>query len=299
MRWSLAGTTWTVLTDDAGTGTPVLMLPALSSISTREEMRPLAHALGPGLRTLTSDWPGFGAGPAPTARLGPDVMRRFLADLLAGLREPLGGRPPAVVAAGHAAAYVLDHAARHPGAIARLALVAPTWRGPFPTMMQGRRPVQDRIRRVIETPLLGQLLYAVNLSRPLVRTMLKEHVMEDPAAVTQGYLAAKAAVIGRRNARFGTAAFVTGGLDPFHSRKELLAAARAVREPILLVHGAGGPPRSMAEMEALAGVPGVRSIRLPAGRLGVHEEHPDAVARALRPFLLDPQASKGVALATL
>lgn len=299
MRWSFAGTTWTVGTDDRGSGTPVLMLPALSSISTREEMRPLAQALGPGLRVVTSDWPGFGSGPAPAARLAPDVLRRFLTDLLAGLRVPFGGRPPAVVAAGHAAAYVLDHAARHPGAFARLALVAPTWRGPLPTMMQGRRPAQDRIRRLIETPLLGQLLYAVNLSRPVVRTMLKQHVMQDPAAVTQGYLAAKAAVIGRRNARFGTAAFVTGALDPFASREELLAAALAVREPILLVHGAGGPARSMAEMEALAAVPGLRAIRLPDGRLGVHEEHPRAVAAVLRAFLLDPRVSSGLAMATL
>jgi hypothetical protein len=38
-------------------------------------------------------------------------------------------------------------------------------------------------------------------------------------------------------------------------------------------------------MEALATVPGIRSIVLPRGKLSVHEEFPDAVFEAVDPFL--------------
>jgi hypothetical protein len=43
-------------------------------------------------------------------------------------------------------------------------------------------------------------------------------------------------------------------------------------------YGAETPPRSRAEMEALAALPNIRSVRLPRGKLAVHEEFPDATA---------------------
>jgi hypothetical protein len=38
-------------------------------------------------------------------------------------------------------------------------------------------------------------------------------------------------------------------------------------------------------MEALAALPGIRSVRLPRGKLAVHEEFPDATAEAVDAFL--------------
>src|SRR5262249_6678303 len=57
--------------------------------------------------------------------------------------------PPlhAVIAAGHAATFAFLQACAHPGSFKRLVLIAPTWRGPLPTMMNGRRPLFDRICR--------------------------------------------------------------------------------------------------------------------------------------------------------
>ena len=42
---------------------------------------------------------------------------------------------------------------------------------------------------------------------------------------------------------------------------------------------------SRAEMEALALVPSIRTVVLPLGKLSVHEEFPDLVAEAIKPFL--------------
>ena len=55
--------------------------------------------------------------------------------------------------------------------------------------------------------------------------------------------------------------------------------------PILLVYGGETPSRSLSEMEALASLPGVETIRLARGKLALHEEFPDDVAAVLRPFL--------------
>jgi pimeloyl-ACP methyl ester carboxylesterase len=43
----------------------VLLLPALSSISTRYEMRPLQERLSENFQIVAADWPGFGGQPRP------------------------------------------------------------------------------------------------------------------------------------------------------------------------------------------------------------------------------------------
>jgi pimeloyl-ACP methyl ester carboxylesterase len=80
-------------------------------------------------------------------------------------------------------------------------------------------------------------------------------------------------------------AFVTGALDRIASRAEFLALACGAGAPILLVYGAETPPRSLAEIEALAALPGVQTARLARGKLAVHEEFPDDVAAAVGGFL--------------
>ena len=118
----------------ARTGSSVLMLPALSSISTRREMWPLQERLGSRFTTLAIDWAGFGDRPRPLLRWSPEIYRSFLACLL----NDVVPRPFATIAAGHAAAYCLDAGAARPGSTGRLCLIAPTWRAPLPTMM-GKR----------------------------------------------------------------------------------------------------------------------------------------------------------------
>ncbi len=268
--------------DRAASGT-VVLLPAFSTVSTRDEMRPLAGLLSSQVRTIVPDWPGFGAGRHPKLDHEPalhlDFLQAFLEQVVAG--------PVAVAAAGHAGGYALALARSKPGAWSRIALVAPTWRGPLPTMMGGYRPLQGRIRGALRMPGLGHALYRLNVAEPVIAMMYRRHVYADRGRVTPAFVAGKAVVARRRGGRFGSGAFVTGALDPVHERAAFLDLARPPSAPILLVYGADTPPRSAAEMEALAQVPGIVVRRLASGSLGLHEEHPDAVADVLRPFLLD------------
>ncbi|QCI64021.1 alpha/beta fold hydrolase [Phreatobacter stygius] len=267
--------------DEAGEGATVLLLPALSSISTRGEMIPLMRSLSSRFRVVTVDWPGFGDRPRPRIDWTPDSLQAFLEWLLGEVVSD----PLAIVAAGHAAGYVLHHFAARPGAATRLVLVAPTWRGPFPTMMGGQRPWFRRIRAVIDAPLIGPALYALNLSGPVVRKMVVEHVYSDKGWLTPDRLAAKRAVTAQPGARHASVRFVTGGLDRIGDRDGFIDLARGTGLPTLLVYGAETPPKSRAEMDALSAVAGIETVRLGHGKLAIHEEFADEVAGAIMGFL--------------
>lgn len=212
---------------------------------------------------------------------------------LRAFREQIVVKPAAVVAAGHAAGYALALA---PSAWTKIALVAPTWRGPLPTMMGGYRPLQDRLRAALRLPGIGYVLYRINVVKPVIAAMYRRHVYADRARVTTAFVADKARVARRRGGRFGSAAFVTGALDLVRDRATFLAFVEPPAAPTLVVYGANTPPKSLADIEALARMPGICSERLTVGSLGLHEEHAEAVAEALRPFLLSqarPLSSRG------
>ncbi|MDV2984995.1 UNVERIFIED_CONTAM: alpha/beta hydrolase [Methylobacteriaceae bacterium AG10] len=261
-----------------GEGAESLLLPALSSISAREEMLPLARDLGDTHRCLVPDWPGFGAHPRARLPLNPANLHSFLDALLAAAPGPyaLG------VAAGHAAPYLVAAARRHPGAFARLVLVAPTWRGPLPTAMGPERAAWfGRIRRTVEMPLLGEALYRINISPPIIGRMMRAHVYAEPAHVTPDVVAAKHRITRQSRGRFGTAAFVTGGLDPAASRDDFLALFGDGLPPVRVLRPEKAPRRSGAEMDALIGTGRVAAVPVP-GALSAHEEFPGAVAAAIR-----------------
>jgi pimeloyl-ACP methyl ester carboxylesterase len=281
IAWTWDGETVRLGAERTGAEPTVLLLPALSSISTRSEMRALAERLAPAFATVAVDWPGFGDRPRPRADWRPEAYAAFLAHLQGHVIRHYH----ATIAAGHAAGYVLARAATLPGSMGRLCLVAPTWRGPLPTVT-GKGPATfAAVRRLVDRPGLGPLLYRLNVNRPMVRLMARGHVYADRGWLSGERLAEKLAVTRAPGARHASTRFVTGGLDPAQSRQEFLALAGRVTDPILIVYGAGTPPRSRAEMEALAALPNVEATVLPAGKLAVHEEFPDAVADAIMSFL--------------
>jgi pimeloyl-ACP methyl ester carboxylesterase len=275
--------------DEAGSGSSIVLLPALSSISTRGEMRPLLTRLQSQFHVVTVDWPGFGDRPRPREDWSPQILSAFLNWLLSEIVPP----PHAIVAAGHAATYALYQTVQRPGMIERLVLIAPTWRGPLPTMMGGSRPWFTGVRKVIDHSIAGPLLYRLNVSGLVIKKMAREHVYSDPHWLSGERLAAKIAVTRTPGARHGSVRFVTGALDRVESRVAFLELAKSADLPILVVYGEETPPKSRAEMDALADLPNVRIMRLAAGKLVIHEELPDAVANAITPFLKEQWSASG------
>lgn len=282
--WSWQGHEIALGIDEAGAGPPVLMLPALSSISTRGEMHPLMRRLAENWHLIAPDWPGFGDQPRPATLWTPDALSAFLGWLVRTQLPALH----ATLAAGHAASYALHMAAEHPGVLGRLALLAPTWRGPLPTMAGGDRPLFGGIRRAVAMPIVGSLIYRLNMNPLVVRMMVAGHVYSDAGNVSPARMREKREVTAAPGARFGSVAFVTGGLDRVRSREEFLDLARRAGGPVLVAYGAATPPRSRAEMEALAALPAVRSFVAPRGKLAFFEEYPEDTCPGIEEFLLAP-----------
>jgi pimeloyl-ACP methyl ester carboxylesterase len=232
-------------------------------------------------RVTSVDWPGFGELGRPDIRWSPDSLSSFL-DRLLRIVVP---EARIIVAAGHSAAYALYYAAHHPGRLDRLALIAPTWRRALPTMGGGDRPLFAKIRRAIELPIVGPGLYRANVNPFVVRIMVAGHVYSNPRTLSGEKLSQKQRVIDAPGARFGSAAFGTGGLDRVSGRSRV---PRPGSRSECAHHGCVW--RSDAgEVACRNG--GVRSdpwrrvLHAAKRELAVHEEFPDEVARVLKPFI--------------
>ncbi|WP_193194050.1 alpha/beta fold hydrolase [Nostoc sp. MG11] len=268
-----------VVYETLGKGSPLLLLPAFSTVSTRLEMGELARLLAPHFQVTAVDWPGFGESSRPSLDYSPTLYHRFLANFV----KSVFNTAITVVAAGHAAGYVLQLAQREPAVFSRIALVAPTWRGPLPTM-GATQQIAGMVKELVRSPILGQALYKLNTTPSFLSFMYRRHVFTDAAKLTPNFIEKKWHTTQQPGARFASAAFVTGNLDAVHEQSDFLALVRSLSVPLIIVIGESSPPKSQAEMEALAALPGVKSVVIP-GSLGMHEEYPAEVLEAVQDFL--------------
>ena len=268
-----------VVYETLGEGTPVLLLPAFSTVSTRGEMRAIAERLSSQFQVMTLDWPGFGQSERLPIEYRAVLYQKFLQDFA---RDILN-RPTAVVAAGHAAGYVMQLAQNMPQSCSRIVLVAPTWRGPLPTMGVNQE-LAGIVRQLVRSPLLGEALYQLNTNPAFLRLMYERHVYTDETKLTPEFIDQKWQITQHPGARYAPAAFVTGAIDPVQERSDFLAYFQPLPVPVMVIIGEQVPPKSRAQMDAIAQLPGVQSSVLP-GSLGMHEEYADSVSEVIWDFL--------------
>ena len=288
-QWCWQGQTLNIVYETAGIGAPVLLLPSFSTVSSRSEMSGLANCLrsvhGSAMPTqfqvTTVDFPGFGDSTRSRLDYAPPLYHQFLRDFV----RDIYATPAIVIAAGHAAGYAIDLAATVPNAVAKLVLVAPTWRGPLPTMARGQQPWLKIVRALIRTPIVGQFLYQLNTTPSFLKFMYQRHVYVDATKLTADFMSQKRQLTQQPGARYGAGAFVTGGLDPYVDRSEAIAQLQSLDIPVLMAIGENSPPKSKAEMIALAEVANVVSCTLP-GTLGLHEEYSIELFTEMMPFLV-------------
>lgn len=275
--WKWENQEFRIVYETLGQGKPLLLLPAFSTVCMRSEMAKLAQLLSAQFQVTVVDFPGFGQSSRPALDYRPALYQQFLQDFV-----KIFDTPPAVIAAGHSAAYVLQLAQTQVSAFTKIVLVAPTWHGPLPTAMGEHRGWYGILREFVRTPILGQALYKLNTVPDFLSFMYRRHVYADAAKVTPQFIQHKWQTTQQRGARFTSAAFVTGTLDAVQSQADFLNLVPS-SVPLLVVIGESTPPKSRAEMDALAAVVGVS--RVVPGSLGLHEEYPEAVADAVRDFL--------------
>ena len=272
------------VSDTGGSGRAWLLLPALSTISSRREWQPFGnaiaqqhtspHAASPP-RLISIDWPGFGDSDRVRMPYSADGLARCLVDL----RRDVCPSHCGVIAAGHAAGIALLASERYELSFDDWILVAPTWRGPFPTMAGRHSKAFSLMRALVEAPLLGPLLYRLNTAEAVLAWMSRRHVDVAGPGLSADGLARRQSISRQPGARFASAAFVTGGLDPYLNADGWLRPACQLQALLTVVVADQSPPKSLAQMEALAAVAD-HVAHLP-GRLGAHEECGAALARLL------------------
>lgn len=279
--WNWKGQPVTVAYETRGEGTPVLLLPAFSTVSTRGEMRGIAQRLSSQYQVVALDWPGFGESDRLPVQYESALYRQFLLDFV----RDIFTRPITIVAAGHAAGYAMHLAQAIPQSVSRIVLVAPTWRGPLPTMGVDRQ-LSGTVRQLVRSPILGQALYQMNTTPSFLRLMYGRHVYVDNAKLTPEFIAHKRQITQQPGARFAPVAFVTGAIDPVRERSDFLAYFQSLGVPVLVIVGEQVPAKSREEMDVLAELPGVKAVVLP-GSLGMYEEYAEAVAEVVLQFFSD------------
>jgi pimeloyl-ACP methyl ester carboxylesterase len=205
-----------------------LLLPALSTVSSRSEWQPLAAAVADRCQLVSFDWPGFGDSDRPCLDYDADLLRSALRSILSYLYAQNRTRLT-VVAAGHSASIALALATEWSGQWRRLVAVAPTWRGPLPTMTGWSPQRFGWLRGLVGAPLIGPALYRLNTSRAVLGLMLRRHVWVERSLLTPERLLEQQQLARRRGARFASAAFVSGGLDPAEDRAWWLEQAQRLQ----------------------------------------------------------------------
>ena len=255
-----------------------LLLPALSTVSSRGEWHAFADAMDKRCQLVSFDWAGFGDSERPAIAYDAKVLR----DLLAGILQHLQSADQVkvnIVAAGHSVPIALGLAEQCSSQWAQIVVVAPTFRGPLPTMTGRAGQSFSWVRRLVELPLVGPLLYRLNTSRPILKLMLRRHVWVNRNLLTPERLREQQRISRQPGARFASVAFVTGGLDAASDSQWWLTQIQKLHCPAHVVLANEAPPRSKREMLTLADkADRVSDID---GRLGLHEEFGQELAQSV------------------
>ena len=265
--WTYQGQTVNIVYETLGAGPTVLLLPAFSTVSTRAELAQIAQVLASKFQVIALDWLGFGNSDRPAVTYERSLYQALLKDFV----EDCCPQPAGILAAGHGAGYALHLAQTHP--VARLLLVAPTWKGPL-RAMGAPGWVATNLRNLVGLPIVGSALYGANTHPAFLKWMYQRHVFVDEARLTPDFIQQRHRITQQSGARFAPGAFVTAALDPMRDRTEWLQTATTVTtaSSVRVILADKAPPQSSAEMQALAELPGIQTDSLP-GSLGLYEEY--------------------------
>ena len=278
-NWHWQGKYYQIVYETIGQGSPILLLPAFSTVSSRTEMKGLAQILASQYQVTVVDWLGFGESDCPLVDYNPNLFQQLLLDFV----EAVFKLPIILIAAGHASGYALKLAQDKPEITTKIVLVAPTWQGPL-RVMGVPDGVRTGVKNLVRSPLIGQILYYLNTTPSFLRLMYKRHVYVDETKLTPEFIAQKHRITSKNGARYAPAAFVTGAIDPVTKREEFLNYLSSVTMPVLIIVANDAPPKSKVEMIAMKEVEQLQTVNL-AGTLGIYEECYQLVTEEIQNFL--------------
>lgn len=278
--WTLGDIFYTV----KGKGAPLILVHGIYAGASSYEFRHVFDLLARQFRVYALDLLGFGLSDRPPVRYTPVLYEELIEDFV---RQVVGGvdQPVRAVASSLGAAFTIRAAAERPGLFERLVLIQPTG---IEELSDARETLGRRFgRAVLRTPLLGQAIYHVIVSRLSISYFLKSQTYADPAEVSDDMVDYYYTLSHQPGARYAPASFISGMLNtPVASVYPLL------KQPILLCWGKDARFSPLENARAFREANSRAELRVfDCGGLP-QDELPEEFAREVSEWLLAPSPSR-------
>lgn len=264
-----------------GRGEPLLLLHDLRPGSSAYDYRNVFATLAGRYRVFAPDLLGYGLSGRPATSYTPQLYVALIEDFL---RQVVGAtdQPAHVIAAGQSAPLAVLAAATHPQFFRSLTLIEPIGLGGHSHRARSQGAARI-IRLLLRTPLIGEGLYNLAVSRRGLRLALRRQLAEGGPRVSDDVIDQYYSVAHQPGARFAPVDALTSALrGPVGQASEALAS---VTLPVLLLWGQRDPARPVSEARALHEAhPGAELRIFPTGAMP-QVEAPDAFTREVFAWL--------------
>ena len=252
----------------------LILLHGVNAAGSSGEWRAVFDALAADHHVVAPDFPGFGRSDRPPLRYSAALYEDFVRDFLADFEEP------AVVASSLSAAY----------AAAAVDTDDPTAdvsiRGfvtVCPTTVAGPSPPKSWLRELLRSPVLGDGLFNLIVSKPSIRYFNADHGYDDPTNPSEEWTDYEWRTSHAENARFAPVSFVTGYLN---TDLDLAAALDAMETPPTIVWGREAEVSPLSDGRELADAADVRLVVFDRAKLLPHVEHPERFVETVEEALV-------------
>lgn len=243
----------------------LLLFHGISAAASSHEFWAVFSSLADDYHVIAPDLPGFGHSDRPALLYSASLYVTFIRDAIADLTD----ESPVVIGSSLSGAYVAE--ATREADVRELVLICPT-----DTTMGDRTTWR---RTLLRSPLVGQGLFNLLVSKPSIRRFHADHGYHDIANLTPAVLDYEWTTAHQPGARYAPASFVSGFLDP---TADLGTVLGELDVPIDLVWGREADTTPLSEGRRLAEAADTRLIVFDDARLLPHVEHPNDFVDAVQ-----------------
>jgi pimeloyl-ACP methyl ester carboxylesterase len=234
----------------------LVLFHGINAAGSSHEWHTVFDRLAEDYHVLAPDLPGFGHSDRPPLLYSASLLTTFVRDFVADNTEDA-----TVVASSLTGAYAASAASEVD--VAELVLICPT------DSSMGDRNVW--LRSLLRSPLVGQAVYNLIVSKRSIRHFHADHGYYDMANLTDEVVDYEWLSGHQPGARFAPASFVSGFLDPEADLGDTLAELDV---PVTLVWGADADITPLSEGRALADRADTKLVSVEQSLLLPHVEHP-------------------------
>ena len=266
-RWRGFDVAYTELGDPANQD--LLLLHGISAAGSSHEFYAVAEQLSEHYHVVAPDLPGFGHSDRPPLLYSASLYTTFVRDAI----DELVAEDAVVVASSLTGAYAALAVGQPDDApsVGRLVLVCPSG-----TTMGDRNAW---LRGLLRTPVVGQGLFNLLVSKPSIRHFHEDHGYYDIANLPEDIVEYEWVTAHQPGARFAPASFLSGFLQPEDDIGDALANVDA---PVTLVWGRNADVSPLSEGRELAERADAGLVVLDHAKLRPHAEHPDEFVEIVR-----------------